>query len=103
MDFTELRKLCEEGRWQAASSLFGQMLRKEIYHKHHIGEDVSHLVHYTTLDALISMLGVSAVDGEAYILADTKGQAAHQTGHAKGEAAEEEEDGARAARLFATV
>ena len=95
MDFTELRKLCEEGRWQAASSLFGQMLRKEIYHKHHIGEDVSHLVHYTTLDALISMLGVSAVDGEAYILADTKGQAAHQTEHAKGEAAEEEEDGAR--------
>ena len=95
MDSTKLRKLHEEGRWEAASKLFEQMLREEVYDEHHIGEEVSHLVHYTTLDALISMLGVSALDGEAYVLADTKRQAAQRTGAAKGEDAEEEEDGAR--------
>ena len=95
VDFTKLRKLHEEGRWEAASKLFEQMLREEVYDEHHIGEEVSHLVHYTTLDALISMLGVSALDGEAYVLADTKRQAAQRTGAAKGEDAEEEEDGAR--------
>ena len=94
MDLTKLRKLHEEGRWEDASWLFGQMLREEVYGGHRIGEEVSHLVHYTTLDALISMLGVNALDGEAYVLADTKRQAAQRMGAAKGEDAEEEEDGA---------
>ena len=95
MDFTKLQKLHEKGRWQEASGLFGQMLRKQVYDEHHIGGEVSHLVHYTTLDALISMLGVSALEGEAYVLADRKRQAAQRMGAAKGEDAKEEEGGAR--------
>ena len=78
MDLTSLQKLDREGRWEAATQLFEQMLREKVYAKHQIGGDVSHLVHYTTLDALISMLGVNAVDGEAYVLAVGEGDDAEE-------------------------
>ena len=94
MDLTELRELRKKGHWEATSKLFEQMLRKDVYDAHCIGEEVSHLVHYTSLDALISMLGVNALDGEAYVLADTKTQAARRPRAARGEDAEEEENGA---------
>ena len=68
MDLTRLEELHEEGRWEEVSKLFDQMLWDEIYEGHQVGDDVSHLVHYTTLDALISMLGVNTVDGETYVL-----------------------------------
>ena len=45
------------------------MLREEVRGRHGLSTTVSHLVHYTTLEALISMLGMSTLDGEAYVLA----------------------------------
>ena len=73
MDLTKLEELSKRGQWEAAWKLFERMLRDEVYQAHGVGKEVSHLVHYTSLDALISMLGVSTVDGEAYVLGGSAG------------------------------
>lgn len=69
MDFRELQRLHDDGLDDSALGLFAGMLRESVYGGHGLAEDISHLVHYTTLEALISMLGVSTLDGEAYVLA----------------------------------
>ena len=59
MDIGELQKLHEDGHHESAWGEFAQMCRRTIYGEHGLPDGVSHLVHYTTLPALMSMLRVT--------------------------------------------
>ena len=69
MDFSELKALHADGHDESASGLFAQMCKEALYSEHGLPADVSHLVHYTTLATLMSMLGVVEAGNEKYRLA----------------------------------
>ena len=69
MDLSELEALHVNGHDETAEILFAQMCRKALYGEHRLPDDVSHLVHYTTLGTLLSMLGVAEAGAENYRLA----------------------------------
>ena len=69
MDFSEIEALHANGHNVTAGSLFAQMCRQALYDGHGVPADVSHLVHYTTLGTLTSMLGVVEAAHEKYRLA----------------------------------
>ena len=69
VDFRKLNELHDDDLHGTVRALFAEMFREAVYGEHSLPDGVSHLVHYTTLEALISMLGVSTMDGEAYVLA----------------------------------
>ena len=58
MDFSEIEALHADGHDATAWSLFARMCRQALYDGPGVLADVSHLVHYTTLGTLTSMLGV---------------------------------------------
>ena len=69
MDFSEVAALHADGNHESAWILFATMCREALYHEQHdLPANVTHLVHYTTLGTLMSMLGVEAGD-EKYPLA----------------------------------
>ena len=80
----ELEELHNDDLDESAWILFAQKLREAVYEEHILRDDVSHLVHYTTLEALQSMLGVSTMDGEAYILATPIAAGAGNRARARG-------------------
>ena len=80
MDLTDVQELHGDGMERAAWGVFAQKLKEAVYGKHHMGKQVTHLVHYTTLDALTSMLGVNTPDGEAYVLAAGRGDDTGEAG-----------------------
>ena len=69
MDFGELEALHADGHNETAWSRFAQMCREALYGEHRLPAEVSHLVHYTTLGTLTSMLGVVEAADENYRLA----------------------------------
>ena len=69
MDFSEIEALHADGHDTTAWSLFAQMCRQAFYDGLRVPADVSHLVHYTTLGALTSMLGVVEAAHGKYRLA----------------------------------
>ena len=69
MDFNPVAVLHADGQHHTASILFAQMCREALYGKHGMPADISHLVHYTTLGTLTSMLGVVEAADENYRLA----------------------------------
>ena len=69
MDFSGLAALHADGHDATAWSQFAQKCREALYDRHGVPADVSHLVHYTTLGTLTSMLGVVATADEKYRLA----------------------------------
>ena len=69
MDFNPLAVLHADGQHHTASILFAQMCREALYGRHRVPGDVSHLVHYTTLGTVTSMLGVVAAAEEKCRLA----------------------------------
>ena len=69
MDFSGLEALHEDGNDETARNLFAEMCRKELYDEHGLPSGVSHLVHYTTLGTVMSMLGVVEAADENYRLA----------------------------------
>ena len=69
MDFSGLAALHADGHDVTAWSQFAQKCREALYDRHGVPADVSHLVHYTTLGTLTSMLGVVATADEKYRLA----------------------------------
>ena len=69
MDFSGLAALHADGHVETAWILFAQMCREALYKGHGVAADVSHLVHYTTLGTLTSMLGVDEGAHEKYRLA----------------------------------
>ena len=69
MDFSEVEALHADGYDTSAWSLFAQMCRQALYDGHGVPADVSHLVHYTTLGTLTSMLGVVEAAHAKYRLA----------------------------------
>ena len=69
MDFGDLEALHADGHDETAWGLFAEMCRKALYDGHRLPGDVSHLVHYTTLATLTSMLGVVKAAEEKYKLA----------------------------------
>ena len=69
MDFNPLAVLHADGQHHTASILFAQMCREALYGRHGMPADISHLVHYTTLGTLTSMLGVVEAADENYRLA----------------------------------
>ena len=64
MDFSGFEGLHNDGHDETAWILFAQMCRNAIYGVHRLPDGVSHLVHYTTLEALTSMLGMTEAGGE---------------------------------------
>ena len=58
MDFSGLEALHADGHDETAWVLFAKMCRRALYGKHGVPADVSHLVHYTTLRTVTSMLGL---------------------------------------------
>ena len=58
MDFSGLATLHADGHDETAGILFAKMCGEALYDRHGVPADVSHLVHYTTLGTLTSMLGV---------------------------------------------
>ena len=69
MDFSRLAALHADGHDETAGLLFAQMCREALYGGHGVPAGVLHLVHYTTLETLTSMLGVVATAAEKYPLA----------------------------------
>ena len=69
MDFNPVAVLHADGQHHTASILFAQMCREALYGRHGMPADISHLVHYTTLGTLMSMLGVVEAADENYRLA----------------------------------
>ncbi len=69
MDFGEIKELHAHGRHETACILFAQMCTDALYSRHALPEGVSHLVHYTTLGCLRSMLGTVEVADTKYRLA----------------------------------
>lgn len=69
MELSELKALHEDGHDETANIRFADMCRDELYREHELPEDASHLVHYTTLGALMSMLGVHGRGDEDYRMA----------------------------------
>ena len=69
MDFSGLAALHADGHEETAWLLFAQMCREALYAGHGVPAGVSHLVHYTTLETLTSMLGVVKAAAEKYPLA----------------------------------
>ena len=69
MDFSRLAALHADGHDETAGLLFAQMCREALYGGHGVPPGVLHLVHYTTLETLTSMLGVVATAAEKYPLA----------------------------------
>ena len=69
MDFSDVEALHADGHDTTAWIQFAQMCRQALYDGHGVPADVSHLVHYTTLGTLTSMLGVVEAAHEKYRLA----------------------------------
>ena len=69
MDFSGLATLHADGHDETAGILFAKMCGEALYDRHGVPADVSHLVHYTTLGTLTSMLGVVEAEHEKYRLA----------------------------------
>ena len=69
MDFSPLAVLHADGQDHTASILFAQMCREALYGRHRVPANISHLVHYTTLGTLTSMLGIVEAADENYRLA----------------------------------
>ena len=80
MDFERIAELHTDGNDRTAWVFFADMCREAILGEHRIGQEVSHLVHYTTLGALTSMLGKRAIWGLAYVLASGKPSGADEDG-----------------------
>ena len=86
MDWQEMQRLHDDGMEETAWNLFAEMLRDEVYRGHRVPKQVEYLVHYTTLETLVSMLGINTSDGEAYVLAGSTPDAdgarvSHWRGH----------------------
>ena len=69
MDFSEIEALHADGHDTTAWILFATMCRQALYDGLGVSADVSHLVHYTTLGTLTSMLGVVEAAHGKYRLA----------------------------------
>ena len=69
MDFSEIEALHADGHDTTAWILFAKMCRQALYDEPGVSADVSHLVHYTTLGTLTSMLGVVEAAHGKYRLA----------------------------------
>ena len=69
MDFSSVKALHADGYDTTAWILFAQMCREALYGRHGVPAAVSHLVHYTTLRSVTSMLGVVEGADEKYRLA----------------------------------
>ena len=69
MDFSGPKALHADGNDETAWLLFAKMCREALYSRHGLPAGVSHLVHYTTLETLTSMLGVVEAADEKYRLA----------------------------------
>ena len=69
MDFSDFEALHADGHDTTAWIRFAQMCRQALYDGYGLPADVSHLVHYTTLETLTSMLGVVEAAHEKYRLA----------------------------------
>ena len=69
MDFSEIEALHADGHNTTAWILFAQMCRQALYDRPGVSDDASHLVHYTTLGTLTSMLGVVEAAHGKYRLA----------------------------------
>ena len=69
IDFDDLKALHADGHHETAWFQFAQVCREALYGEHSLPDAVSHLVHYTTLETLMSMLGVVEAPDEDYPLA----------------------------------
>ena len=69
MDFSEIEALHADGHITTAWILFAKMCRQALYDRPGVSDDVSHLVHYTTLGTLTSMHGVVEAAQGKYRLA----------------------------------
>ena len=69
MDFNGFEALHADGHERTACILFAQMCREALYGSHDVPATVSHLVHYTTLGTVTSMLGVGGAAAEKCRLA----------------------------------
>ena len=69
MNSNELAALHADGYHTTAWGLFAGLCTKLLSTRHAVPSDVSHLVHYTTLDALMSMLGAAGDAAKNYPLA----------------------------------
>lgn len=72
MNFDELAKIMEsflqQGLQDKGVETFADMCLRSLYQDYAIPDTVSYLVHYTTLDALLSMLGVNAENNRPFAL-----------------------------------
>ncbi len=80
MDFGDLKALHADGHDETAWILFAQLCSDALYAEHRLPANVSHLVHYTTLASLRSMLGVVAAAEAKHRLATRSPNAAPE-GH----------------------
>ena len=69
MDFREIAQLHRDGRHESGVGAFARMCAETLYEKHRLPGNVSHLVHYTTLDTLMAILGFDATDEQPAELA----------------------------------
>ena len=80
MDFSGLKVLHADGHHETACVLFAKLCKEALYSEHRLPADVSHLVHYTTLATLMSMLGVVEAADKKYRLAATRSSKAVSDG-----------------------
>ena len=64
MDMKKVKDLHSRGQHGTAVWKFSKMCIEEIYGRYTIPDSISHLVHYTTLEALFSMLGFKNGSGD---------------------------------------
>lgn len=69
MDFEKVAQLHREGHHDSGINAFAAICAMALYEKHRLPEDVTHLVHYTTVEALMSILGVDGTSERAAELA----------------------------------
>ena len=81
-DFSEVAQLHRDGRHDTGVGRFATMCAEALYGEHRLQDGVSHLVHYTTLETLMSILGVQATDERAAQLA-TDGSPGEPNGEAE--------------------
>lgn len=82
MDLSDLAALHAAGYDTTARSLFADRCTQLVTDRHAVPSDVSHLVHYTTLDALMSMLGAPGTATTDYPLATRGSSGVGDTRHA---------------------
>ena len=77
MDLSDLAALHAAGYDTTARSLFAERCRQLVADRHAVPSGVSHLVHYTTLDALMSLLGAPGSATTDYPLAPRSSREVH--------------------------